>query len=60
MWSGKNNLVNPVSPFKCYLSGDRSSSNELEISNGVADEDRTRNPQSGNLMLHRLSYSDIT
>ena len=26
---------------------------------GVADESRTRNPQSGNLMLYRLSYSDI-
>ena len=25
---------------------------------GVADGSRTRNPQSGNLMLHRLSYSD--
>ena len=26
---------------------------------GVADGNRTRNPQSGNLMLHRLSYSDM-
>ena len=26
---------------------------------GVADESRTRNPQSGNLMLYRLSYSDV-
>ena len=37
-----------VSSCKCYL-------NII----GVADEDRTRNPQSGNLMLHHLSYSDI-
>ena len=36
-----------VSSSKCYLKY------------GVADEDRTRNPQSGNLMLHHLSYSDI-
>lgn len=33
---------------KCYL-----------VYFGVADEDRTRNPQSGNLMLHHLSYSDV-
>lgn len=37
-----------VSSFKCY--------NIIDF--GVADENRTRNPQSGNLMLHRLSYSD--
>ena len=40
-----------VSSCKCYLY-------RLTALFGVADEDRTRNPQSGNLMLHHLSYSD--
>lgn len=58
LWSGKNNLVGPVSPFKCYLSRDRSSSDELEISNGAVDETRTRNNMLGRHVHYRLCYDD--
>lgn len=49
-----------VSSSKCYLIKALGLKYfaQLSVMLGVADEDRTRNPQSGNLMLHHLSYSD--
>ena len=49
-----------VSSCKCYLikALGLKYSAQSSVMFGVADEDRTRNPQSGNLMLHHLSYSD--
>lgn len=50
-----------VSSCKCYLikAHGLKYSAQSSVMFGAIDESRTRNPQSGNLMLYQLSYYSV-